>query len=101
MTNFAEVKAEIESKLDALMLTPLFTDKPMIYHLDVAAMYEEHKAAGNDWGPSFALATEVYLGDHVAYAKVKTRFDNNAGWDDQLSESISTSRKERERRWHQ
>ena len=39
MLNYDEVKAEIEAKLDALRDQPLFADKPMIYHLDVAAMY--------------------------------------------------------------
>jgi acyl transferase domain-containing protein len=40
--------------------------------LDVTAIYAEHKAAGNDWGASFAVATEMFLGKHVALSKVKT-----------------------------
>lgn len=35
------------------------------------AMYAEHRQAGNDWGPSFALNTEGYIGQGVALAKLR------------------------------
>ena len=37
--NFDEVKAEIVSKLVALQEAPVREEKPLIYHLDVSAMY--------------------------------------------------------------
>ena len=39
VTNFDEVCAEIVSKLDNLRDTPFRVERPMIYHLDVGAMY--------------------------------------------------------------
>ncbi|KAF8331488.1 uncharacterized protein EI90DRAFT_3145642 [Cantharellus anzutake] len=39
ITNYDDVKASIQSKLEELRDNPLRTDKPLIYHLDVAAMY--------------------------------------------------------------
>ncbi|OSD08022.1 DUF1744-domain-containing protein [Trametes coccinea BRFM310] len=39
VTNYEEVKAEIQAKLEEMRDNPLRTDKPLIYHLDVAAMY--------------------------------------------------------------
>jgi DNA polymerase epsilon subunit 1 len=39
VTNFDEVKAEIESRLAELRDTPVRSDCPVIYHLDVGAMY--------------------------------------------------------------
>ncbi|KAG1874953.1 hypothetical protein F4604DRAFT_1763232 [Suillus subluteus] len=39
VTNYDEVKSQIQSALEALRDTPKRTDKPLIYHLDVAAMY--------------------------------------------------------------
>lgn len=39
VTNYEEVKAAIQSKLEEMRDTPLRKDKPLIYHLDVAAMY--------------------------------------------------------------
>jgi DNA polymerase epsilon subunit 1 len=39
VTNYEAVKAEIQSALEQLRDNPLRTDKPLIYHLDVAAMY--------------------------------------------------------------
>jgi DNA polymerase epsilon subunit 1 len=39
VTNYDAVKAEIQSALEQLRDDPLRTDKPLIYHLDVAAMY--------------------------------------------------------------
>ncbi|KAF9508498.1 hypothetical protein BS47DRAFT_1350248 [Hydnum rufescens UP504] len=39
VTNYDEVKAEITQALEELRDNPLRTDKPLIYHLDVAAMY--------------------------------------------------------------
>lgn len=39
MTNYDEVKAEITTMLEELRDNPLRTDTPLIYHLDVAAMY--------------------------------------------------------------
>lgn len=39
MTNYDEVKSQIQSALESLRDTPKRTDKPLIYHLDVAAMY--------------------------------------------------------------
>jgi DNA polymerase epsilon subunit 1 len=37
--NYDMVKAEIQASLEELRDNPLRTDKPLIYHLDVAAMY--------------------------------------------------------------
>jgi DNA polymerase epsilon subunit 1 len=39
VTNYEEVKAEIQSALETLRDNPKRTDSPLIYHLDVAAMY--------------------------------------------------------------
>ncbi len=39
VTNFDKVCEEIISKLDNLRDTPYRTENPMIYHLDVGAMY--------------------------------------------------------------
>ena len=39
VTNYDAVKAEIQAALEQLRDNPLRTDKPLIYHLDVAAMY--------------------------------------------------------------
>ena len=39
MTNYEEVKSEIQAKLEEMRDNPLRVDKPLIYHLDVAAMY--------------------------------------------------------------
>ena len=39
VTNYEEVKAEIQAKLEEMRDNPQRMDKPLIYHLDVAAMY--------------------------------------------------------------
>ncbi|KAI0300525.1 DUF1744-domain-containing protein [Multifurca ochricompacta] len=39
VTNYDTVKAEIKAALEELRDNPLRTDRPLIYHLDVAAMY--------------------------------------------------------------
>ena len=39
VTNYDEVKAQIQSKLEEMRDNPMRFDKPLIYHLDVAAMY--------------------------------------------------------------
>ncbi|KAK0199787.1 hypothetical protein DFS33DRAFT_1388090 [Desarmillaria ectypa] len=39
VTNYDEVKAEIQAALEVMRDHPKRTDKPLIYHLDVAAMY--------------------------------------------------------------
>jgi DNA polymerase epsilon subunit 1 len=39
VTNYETVKAEIQTALEALRDEPHRTDQPLIYHLDVAAMY--------------------------------------------------------------
>ncbi|PPQ88162.1 hypothetical protein CVT25_005127 [Psilocybe cyanescens] len=39
VTNYEEVKAEITAALELMRDNPKRTDKPLIYHLDVAAMY--------------------------------------------------------------
>lgn len=39
VTNYDEVKAQIQSALELMRDNPKRTDKPLIYHLDVAAMY--------------------------------------------------------------
>jgi DNA polymerase epsilon subunit 1 len=39
VTNYDEVKAEIEGKLKEMLDNPTRTESPLIYHLDVAAMY--------------------------------------------------------------
>ncbi|TFY56137.1 hypothetical protein EVG20_g9045 [Dentipellis fragilis] len=39
VVNYEEVKAEIQAKLEEMRDNPLRMDKPLIYHLDVAAMY--------------------------------------------------------------
>ena len=39
ITNYDEVKAEIQAKLETMRDNPIRFDKPLIYHLDVAAMY--------------------------------------------------------------
>jgi DNA polymerase epsilon subunit 1 len=39
VTNYDDVKAQIQASLEELRDSPKRTDKPLIYHLDVAAMY--------------------------------------------------------------
>ncbi|KAF8901150.1 hypothetical protein CPB84DRAFT_1815239 [Gymnopilus junonius] len=39
VTNYDEVKTQIQSALELMRDTPKRTDEPLIYHLDVAAMY--------------------------------------------------------------
>jgi acyl transferase domain-containing protein len=39
--------------------------------IDPKVMYAEHRQAGNDWGPSFTLTTEAYIGQGVALAKLR------------------------------
>ena len=39
--------------------------------IDPEVMYAEHRQAGNDWGPSFALTIEGYIGQGVALAKLR------------------------------
>ncbi|RPD65491.1 DUF1744-domain-containing protein [Lentinus tigrinus ALCF2SS1-7] len=39
VTNYDEVKAQIQAKLEEMRDNPQRMDKPLIYHLDVAAMY--------------------------------------------------------------
>lgn len=39
VTNYEEVKADIQRRLEMLRDTPNRSDRPLIYHLDVAAMY--------------------------------------------------------------
>ncbi|KAF8511456.1 ribonuclease H-like domain-containing protein [Gautieria morchelliformis] len=39
VTNYDEVKLQIQSALEEMRDNPARTDKPLIYHLDVAAMY--------------------------------------------------------------
>ncbi|KAI0001143.1 hypothetical protein BJV77DRAFT_958771 [Russula vinacea] len=39
VTNYDTVKAQIQASLEELRDNPLRTDRPLIYHLDVAAMY--------------------------------------------------------------
>lgn len=39
VTNYDEVKSQIQSALELMRDSPRRTDKPLIYHLDVAAMY--------------------------------------------------------------
>ncbi|KAI0746782.1 hypothetical protein C8Q80DRAFT_1105835 [Daedaleopsis nitida] len=39
VTNYEEVKDQIQAKLEEMRDNPLRMDKPLIYHLDVAAMY--------------------------------------------------------------
>ncbi|EKM53261.1 uncharacterized protein PHACADRAFT_99155 [Phanerochaete carnosa HHB-10118-sp] len=39
VTNYDEVKAQIQAKLEEMRDNPLRMDNPLIYHLDVAAMY--------------------------------------------------------------
>lgn len=63
-----EGNAAIEEAFEALSrITSLAQEQ-----IDPAVMYEEHRAAGNEWGPSFTLITEAYIGKGVALAKLKT-----------------------------
>ncbi|CAK7270043.1 DNA polymerase epsilon catalytic subunit [Sporothrix epigloea] len=39
VTNYSEVRARIAERLEALKATPNRTERPLIYHLDVASMY--------------------------------------------------------------
>ena len=39
VTNYDEVKEQIQASLEKMRDNPKLTDKPLIYHLDVAAMY--------------------------------------------------------------
>jgi acyl transferase domain-containing protein/predicted O-methyltransferase YrrM len=39
--------------------------------LNIDIFYAERKAAGNDWGPSFALLSEAYAGPWVGFAKLR------------------------------
>lgn len=39
VSNFSQIKSDIEKKLRSLMETPKTLEKPLLYHVDVAAMY--------------------------------------------------------------
>jgi hypothetical protein len=39
--------------------------------MDMSTFYDERRAAGNDWGPSFALLTEGYIGKGCGLAKMR------------------------------
>ena len=39
VTNYGEVKSQIQAKLEEMRDNPQRMDNPLIYHLDVAAMY--------------------------------------------------------------
>ncbi|PGH10855.1 hypothetical protein AJ79_05215 [Helicocarpus griseus UAMH5409] len=39
--------------------------------LNMNTFYDERRAAGNDWGPSFALLSEAYIGPWVGYSKLR------------------------------
>lgn len=39
VTNYEEVKTDIKSALELMRDNPMRVDRPLIYHLDVAAMY--------------------------------------------------------------
>jgi acyl transferase domain-containing protein/2-polyprenyl-3-methyl-5-hydroxy-6-metoxy-1,4-benzoquinol methylase len=38
--------------------------------MDMSTFYDDRRAAGNDWGPSFALLTEAYIGPGVGFSKM-------------------------------
>jgi acyl transferase domain-containing protein len=39
--------------------------------LNMETFYDERRAAGNDWGPSFALLYEAHIGPWVGFSKLK------------------------------
>ncbi|SPO07730.1 related to polyketide synthase [Cephalotrichum gorgonifer] len=38
--------------------------------MDMKTFYDDRRAAGNDWGPSFALLSEAYIGPGVGFSKL-------------------------------
>lgn len=62
-----ERRAEVEEAFEALERIRSLAQE----EVDVATFYEDHRAVGNDWGPSFALMTEAHIGPGVGLSKVR------------------------------
>lgn len=66
--NFGEEhKAAVEEAHEALERVIATAQEKM----DMSTFYDERRAAGNDWGPSFALLTEGYIGKGCGLAKMR------------------------------
>ncbi|KAG2083822.1 hypothetical protein BD769DRAFT_1697789 [Suillus cothurnatus] len=78
-TNYDEVKSQIQSVLEALHDTPKRTDKPLIYHFDVAAMC-----------PNITLSNLSNQWLHILYSNISKTLVEYGG---QKSTSISTAKR--------
>jgi acyl transferase domain-containing protein len=61
-----EHKAPIEEAFEALERIQSQAQEKM----DMSTFYDDRRTAGNDWGASFALLTEAYIGPGVAFSKL-------------------------------
>ncbi|KAK4210859.1 hypothetical protein QBC37DRAFT_27292 [Rhypophila decipiens] len=61
-----EHKAAINEAFEALERIQALAQEKM----DMATFYDDRRAAGNDWGPSFALLSEAYIGPGVGFSKL-------------------------------
>ncbi|KAL2138415.1 hypothetical protein VTI28DRAFT_6849 [Corynascus sepedonium] len=61
-----EHNASIEEAFEALDRIQSRAQEKM----DMKTFYDDRRAAGNDWGPSFALLTEAYIGPGVGFSKL-------------------------------
>lgn len=62
-----EQQAALEEAHEALERVQALAQEKM----DMSTFYDERRAAGNDWGPSFALLTEGYIGKGCGLAKMR------------------------------
>ncbi|KAM7184358.1 hypothetical protein V8F20_012255 [Naviculisporaceae sp. PSN 640] len=66
-TGFGEEhKAAIDEAFEALERIQALAQEKM----DMATFYDDRRAAGNDWGPSFALLSEAFIGPGVGFSKL-------------------------------
>ncbi|KAK4099533.1 hypothetical protein N658DRAFT_160221 [Parathielavia hyrcaniae] len=61
-----EHKAPIHDAFEALERIQSLAQEKM----DMVTFYDDRRAAGNDWGASFALLTEAYIGPGVGFSKL-------------------------------
>ena len=61
-----EHKASIDEAFEALERIQALAQEKM----DMATFYDDRRVAGNDWGASFALLSEAYIGPGVGFSKL-------------------------------
>lgn len=69
-----EHNAAVEEAFEALKRVQSSAKEKM----DMKTFYDDRRAAGNNWGPSFALLTEAFIGPGVGFSKL--RIPNMSQW---------------------